>query len=63
MLAHLHGFDDVVLLNGYGAQHIRDYFGDGERWGVKIRYCEEDRPLGTAGAVLANLGGLDAAFW
>lgn len=32
---------------------IRDHFGDGGRWGVSIRYWEEERLLGTAGAVRA----------
>ena len=30
---------------------VRDYFGDGKRWGVSIRYTHEDTPLGTAGAL------------
>ena len=62
LLARQHGFTGIVLLTGYGAQYIREYFGDGGRWGVQIRYCEEEGPLGTAGAVLANLAGLDDRF-
>lgn len=30
---------------------IRNYFGDGTRWGVKIRYLLETERLGTAGAL------------
>lgn len=30
---------------------IRDYFGDGERWGGQIRYIDEEKRLGTAGAL------------
>jgi histidinol-phosphate phosphatase family protein len=30
---------------------IRDYFGDGSRFGVSIHYSEEERLLGTAGAL------------
>jgi len=30
---------------------IRDYFGDGERFGVHMEYRQETLPLGTAGAV------------
>ena len=32
-------------------QKIKDYFGNGERWNVSIRYIEEKSPLGTAGAL------------
>jgi len=62
LLARHYGFTDIVLLTGYGAQYVREYFGNGERWGVEVRYCEEPDPLGTAGAVLANLAGLQERF-
>ena len=32
------GFDKVVLLLGYLPQVIREFFGDGRRWGIKIEY-------------------------
>ena len=32
-------------------EQIRDYFGDGERFGVHMEYRQETEPLGTAGAV------------
>jgi NDP-sugar pyrophosphorylase family protein len=47
------GYDQVVLCVGYMAGHIRDHFGDGRRWGVRVEYAVESEPLGTAGA-LAN---------
>jgi NDP-sugar pyrophosphorylase family protein len=30
---------------------IRDYFGNGEKWGISIQYVHEDKPLGTGGAL------------
>ena len=35
----------------YLAEMIKEYFGDGSNWGVKIQYIEENAPLGTAGAL------------
>lgn len=35
----------------YLAESVKDYFGDGSRWGCQIRYLEETSPLGTAGAL------------
>ena len=35
----------------YLSQKIIDYFGDGDKWGVDIKYLHEDKPLGTAGAL------------
>ncbi len=35
----------------YKGQMIKDHFGDGDKWNVEIRYLDEDRQLGTAGAL------------
>jgi NDP-sugar pyrophosphorylase family protein len=45
------GFDDLVIATGHLAELIEAYFRDGGRWGVRIRYVREERPLGTAGAL------------
>ena len=46
-----HGFDDVVMSCGFLAQGVREVLGDGTREGVTVRYVDEPKPLGTAGAV------------
>lgn len=45
------GVWDIVLVIGYLGEKIRNYFRDGSRFGVRIRYIEETVPLGTAGAL------------
>lgn len=50
-LLNTHGIRDVVLSVGYLKEKIKDYFGDGSRIGMNIRYVEESSPLGTAGPV------------
>jgi len=45
--------DDVIMITGHLGGVIQNYFGDGGRWGVKIRYFREKEPLGTAGALPA----------
>ncbi len=42
---------DVTLALSYQPQKIEDAFGDGSRFGVRLRYIVESLPLGTAGAV------------
>lgn len=42
---------DIVLLTGYLSEQIEDYFGDGSRLGLSIRYSRESSPLGTGGAL------------
>lgn len=50
-LAKKYGIDEVFLLCGHLAHVIRDYFGDGSKWGIKIHTVIEPEPLGTAGAL------------
>jgi NDP-sugar pyrophosphorylase family protein len=46
------GITDVVLCIGYLGDVIINYFGNGEKFGVKISYSEDgERPLGVAGAI------------
>ena len=45
------GFLDFTLSINYLGEVIRQYFGDGHKMGVKIRYIEEADRLGTAGAL------------
>lgn len=49
--AKLEGFSHFVLAVHYLGYMIEDYFGNGERLGVRIDYLREKTPLGTAGAL------------
>ena len=54
------GFGRFILTVNYLADQIRDYCGDGRKWGVEIEYVQEKKPLGTAGAlglIKRDLGG------
>ncbi len=53
MLTHLRacGIEEAAVTLRHMPQRIRDYFGDGEDWGIRLEYFEETQPLGTAGAV------------
>ena len=45
------GLTDIILVIGYLGDKIKEYFGDGSKFGVDIEYFVEDHPLGTAGAL------------
>lgn len=45
------GFSEFYFCINYLGEQIRQYFGNGEKWGINIQYIEEDSPLGTAGAL------------
>lgn len=44
-----HGITEIVISIGYKGEKIKEYFGNGKRFGVNIIYVEETEPLGTAG--------------
>jgi len=46
-----YGIKEVWLLSGYLGKQLEDYLGDGKKWGIKIHYFQENKPLGTAGAI------------
>jgi mannose-1-phosphate guanylyltransferase len=46
-----YGIHDIVFSCGYRPDALEAYFGDGERFGVRVRYVTDPIPLGTAGAV------------
>ena len=45
------GVRDIVMVVGYRKSRVMDYFGDGRRWGVRIRYAVQEKQLGTAHAL------------
>ncbi len=49
--AKTEGFGRFIISINYLGHMIEDYFGSGERLGVKINYLKETTPLGTAGAL------------
>jgi mannose-1-phosphate guanylyltransferase/phosphomannomutase len=57
-----HDFDDVIVTLAFMPQAIRGYFGDGEAYGVSIRYSVEESPAGTAGSVKLAEEALDETF-
>ena len=45
------GIRQVNVTTHYQKERIAEHFGDGQKFGVKINYVTEDRPLGTAGSL------------
>lgn len=44
-----HGFNEVIIATNYMSDLFESYFGDGSKFGVKIKYSRETERLGTAG--------------
>jgi NDP-sugar pyrophosphorylase family protein len=56
------GVDHITMAVGHLAGLLQAYFGDGERFSVRIDYSLEDDPRGTAGP-LTLIEGLDQPFF
>ena len=49
--ARADGFQNFVISLHYLGHMVEDHFGDGRKYGVRIDYLREDKPLGTAGCL------------
>ena len=58
-----YGIEDIILAMNYLPDAIKGYFGDGSRCGVRLTYCLEKEPMGTAGAVKNVADHLDSTFF
>lgn len=45
------GIEEVFITVRYMKDYFRILFGEGEKFGLKINYVEEEEPLGTAGPI------------
>ena len=45
------GIQDITLVIGHLGTFIKDYFKDGSQFNARIKYFEEEEPLGTAGSL------------
>lgn len=52
LLLRRHGIRDVTATVCYKGQQIRQAFGNGHSFGMKLHYIQEDVPHGTAGSIL-----------
>jgi D,D-heptose 1,7-bisphosphate phosphatase len=61
-LAKKYGINEIFILSGHLSHVIEDYFGNGEKWDVKIHHIIEPYPLGTAGSVKLLGGKINERF-
>jgi len=45
------GISEIVLATSYKAELFEPYFGDGRKFGIKIKYAVEESALGTGGGI------------
>ncbi len=55
-------FKEIFIATNYKAEYIENFLGDGSRYGVKIFYSRETKPLGTVGPLSLLKPFLNEAF-
>lgn len=45
------GFTDIFIATNYMADYIEAFLGDGAKYGVRLTYSRETKPLGTCGPI------------
>lgn len=58
----LQGFQNFYISINYLGEQIKEYFQDGLKWDVSIKYIEETKRLGTAGALFQLRGMIKEPF-
>lgn len=53
-LLRKYGITEIIMTISHLATKIKEHFGDGSKWGVRITYVEEKKPSGTGGALRAS---------
>ena len=43
--------DIAIIIGGLGSNKVREYYGNGEKFGVNLTYFEQDFPRGIAHAI------------
>ena len=56
------GIEEFIFVVGYHDEQVRDYFGNGEKWGVNIAYVNQRKQLGTADALKMIEGLVEGNF-
>lgn len=58
----MNGITEVLLIVGYGQEHVQDYFGSGEQFGVHIKYIVQKQQIGTGHALKQAKEAVDEKF-
>jgi len=61
-LCKKNGIEEIVFCVGHLWEQVRDYVGDGKKFGIKAYYSVEDKKLDTGGAIKKALPYLDKEF-
>lgn len=61
-LLKMHGIVNVAATLQYMPDMVREYFEDGSKFGIRLKYYVENKPLGTAGSVKNAEDFLDGTF-
>lgn len=47
-----YGFGEIYIATNYMSEFVQSFLGDGRKYGVRLKFSRERKPLGTCGPVL-----------
>lgn len=56
------GFTEIFVATNYKADYVQSFLGDGSRYGVNLRFSNEQKPLGTCGPLTLLKNALTEPF-
>jgi NDP-sugar pyrophosphorylase family protein len=57
-----YGFEEIYIATNYKAELIESYLGNGSKYGIKLIFSKENKPLGTCGPLSLLKNQLDEPF-
>ena len=57
-----HGFCTIFVATNYKSDYVEAFLGDGSKYGVKLHFSKEEKPLGTCGPLSLLKGELTEPF-
>lgn len=60
--AKKYNIKNIIMMNGYKAEKIIEYFGDGSKFGISIKHSIEPYPLGSGGPLKYAKHHVDGIF-
>ena len=60
--AKKHSISEIIMMNGYKAEKVIEYFGDGSKFGIPIKHSTEPFPLGSGGPLRYAKSHIEGTF-
>ena len=57
------GIKEIIIMTGFKSDNFIKNYSNKYFYGAKVRICNEEEPMGTAGCLTKNIDDLEKSFW